>query len=264
MTLPRGIPQRAHALPGLRRGQEPPQFRWAGCACCWTMLLRYSAMALPNALSPGKGGSCFQLSAEWPRPRSENASTSASSIHWHGGIGLACGGQLLAITSLEFVAELIGELRPCSVADVDDDPGRAAYMGVAARRQAARMCVRRPATASAGGRREGGTPSRHTCRMRCMTWSAERGSMCPQSPASSMGAERSVGACSIGGESSAMTATCPRIGLTGLMPRALRDAPAIPMRNVRRFIYAPPYFHKVVREDGDLLLLGAISAPSTF
>src|SRR6266404_9685546 len=57
-------------------------------------------MALPNALSPGKGGLCFQLSARRPRPRSENASTStiASSSHWHGLVGLACGCQLLART----------------------------------------------------------------------------------------------------------------------------------------------------------------------
>jgi transposase len=38
------------------------------------------------------------LPASRPRPRSEKASTIASSNHWHGGFGLACGCQLLART----------------------------------------------------------------------------------------------------------------------------------------------------------------------
>jgi hypothetical protein len=45
----------------------------------------------PKALSPAKGGFCFQLSARPPRPRSEKASTIASSSDWHGLIGFACG-----------------------------------------------------------------------------------------------------------------------------------------------------------------------------
>ena len=89
-------------LPAMRR--EPPG-KVRGAACrrrprrirC-KIFSRYPAIAAPNALSLANGGSCAHRSASRPRPRSENAFTGASSSHWHGVAGFACGCHLLAST----------------------------------------------------------------------------------------------------------------------------------------------------------------------
>src|SRR5262245_46499010 len=62
------------------------------------MFLRYLIISSLNSLSLENGGSLFQVFANRFRPRSENASTIASSSQWLGGSGLACGCQLLANT----------------------------------------------------------------------------------------------------------------------------------------------------------------------
>ncbi len=114
-------------------------------------------------------------------PRIENASTIASSGHWHEVAGFASRRQLLAMTCPSSWPNLVGELRPILLADVDDDPGDVDRVGmqpdcgrpkgVFVDPKALRLTVGHEAH-----------PSRHACRMRSTTSLAA-----PSSPRQSRG-----------------------------------------------------------------------------